>query len=67
MYKRIYHLPTKQVFEFTVFNNKPMIDILVHETKSFREMITEFSKDGYNIDQLLNHISTYPNTIIIKD
>lgn len=64
MYKRIYHLPTKQVFEFAVFNNKPMCDLLKYETKSFREMITE-SKD--NIDLLLKHLSTYQDTIIIKE
>lgn len=67
MYKRIYHLPTKQVFELAVFNNKPMVDILVHETKSFREMIAEISKNGNDIDQLLNRLSTYPDTIIVKE
>lgn len=64
MYKRIYHLPTKQVFEFAVFNNKPMCDVLLRETKSFREMVKE-NKD--NIDSLLKHLSTYPDSIIIKE
>ena len=64
MYKRIYHLPTEQVFEFVVFCNKPMCDVLLCETKSFRDMIAK-SKD--NIDSLLKHLSTYPDAIIITE